>query len=299
MGSLINEAGSALGFNDITGQEAAAEAAQAAAGVQAQASLSGIDEQRRQFDISQEQAAPFRGAGVSALEQQRILLGLGGNEQLDPNAARRAGLEERIAALQGGGAGLRGGETGQITSFTGANGKTEFFNQESNQGSNQESNQQLSELQAQLSAIPQFTAEDRGTAQDQQARAFDQLADSPGQRFIRDRQERALLRNASATGGLGGGNVQTALQQQAVGFAQQDIQNQFGRLGQLAGQGQAVTTNQAQLGGQTASNISNLLGQEGAARASGILAPAQANAAVTNQALQLGGVALGAYLGAP
>ena len=139
--------------------------------------------------------------------------------------------------------------------------------------------------------------EERGTAQEQQAQAFAQLEDSPGQRFIRDRQERALLRNASATGSLGGGNVLTALQQQAAGFAQQDIQNQFGRLGQLAGQGQAITTSQAQLGGQTAAGISNLLGQEGAARASGILAPAQANAAATGQILGLAGTLGGASIG--
>lgn len=216
MGSIVNklvEVGTLGQVTDITGQEAAAEAGTAAAEAQAQAALAGIEEQRRQFDISQEQAAPFREAGVGALGQQQALLGLSGQEA-------------------------------QQAAFTG-------------------------------------------------------LEESPGQRFIRDRQERALLRNASATGGLGGGNVQTALQQQAVGFAQQDIQNQFGRLGQLSGQGQVATTNIAQLGGQTAGNIANLLGQQGAARASGILAPAQANAAATGQILQLGGQIAGAAFGAP
>lgn len=216
MGNLVNkgiEIASLGTVPDALGINEAADAAEEAAAVQAQASLAGIEEQRRQFDVSQEQAAPFREAGVGALGQQEALLGLSGQEA-------------------------------------------------------------------------------------QQA-AFSGLEESAGQRFIRDRQERSLLRNASATGGLGGGNVQTALQQQAVGFAQQDIQNQFGRLGQLAGQGQAITTNQAQLGGQTSANIAGLLGQEGAARASGILAPSQANTAATNQLLALGGQAAGAYAGAP
>ena len=216
MGGLVNkvvEIGTLGLVDDITGQDAVADAAQAAAGVQADASLAGIEEQRRQFDISQEQAAPFREAGVGALGQQQALLGLSG--------------------------------------------------------------------------------------QDAQQAAFSGLEESAGQRFIRDRQERSLLRNASATGGLGGGNVQTALQQQAAGFAQQDIQNQFSRLGQVSGQGQAATTNIAQLGGQTSSNIANLLGQEGAARASGVLAPAQANAAATNQLFSLGGTIGGALLGNP
>lgn len=214
MAKVVNDAVSLNTFGlvkDVTGSKAAGKAAEAAAGAQEGAALAGIAEQRRQFDVSQEQAAPFREAGVGALGQQQALLGLFGQEA--------------------------------------------------------------------------------------QQQAFAGLTESPGQQFLRQRQEKALLRNAAATGGLGGGNVLTALQQQATGFAQQDIQNQFGRLGQLAGQGQIATTNIAQLGGQTASNIANLTGQAGAARASGILGPAQAEAAATGQVLQLGGQVIGALAG--
>ena len=101
-----------------------------------------------------------------------------------------------------------------------------------------------------------------------------------------------MLRNSAAIGGLGGGNVRTALQEQAVGFAQQDINNQFGRLGQLAGQGQNAANTSGQLGAQSAGQIANLQANQGAAQASGILAPAQASAAATNQILQLGGIGL-------
>lgn len=66
-----------------------------------------------------------------------------------------------------------------------------------------------------------------------QAQANTQFAESPGQQFIRERQQRALLRNQGAIGGLGGGNVRTALQEQAAGFAAQDQQNQFNRLSSL------------------------------------------------------------------
>lgn len=216
MSSIVNkvvEIGTYGLVDDVTGVDAANEAAQAAAGVQADASLAGIDEQRRQFDATQANLQPFQDAGVGALTQQQALLGLSGQEA-------------------------------QQAAYTG-------------------------------------------------------LEESAGQRFLRDRQERALLRNASATGGLGGGNVQTALQQQAMGFAQQDIQNQFGRLGQLAGQGQQAVTTGGQLGGQTATNIANLQGAAGAARASGILAPAQNEAAFTNQLFALGGQVAGAVAGAP
>jgi hypothetical protein len=133
------------------------------------------------------------------------------------------------------------------------------------------------------------------SGQEAQSQAYGQLEESAGQRFLRDRQQKALLRNQAAIGGLGGGNVRTALQEQAMGFAQQDIQNQFGRLGQLAGQGQNAANTAGQFGSQAASNISNLQAQQGAAKASGILGSAQANAAATGQLLQLGGQAVGAY----
>lgn len=152
--------------------------------------------------------------------------------------------------------------------------------------------------EAGVSALAQQQALLGLSGQDAQQQAFAGLNESSGQRFLRERQEKSLLRNQAAIGGLGGGNVRTALQQQAMGFAQQDINNQFGRLGQIAGQGQAATTNLGQFGAQNAANIAQL-GQAGAeARASGVLGAAQANTQFTNQLFQLGGQAAGAYLGA-
>lgn len=109
-----------------------------------------------------------------------------------------------------------------------------------------------------------------------QAAAFAALEQSPGQQFLRERAQKNLLRSASAIGGLGGGNVRSALVQQGIGFAQQDLQNQFGRLGQLAGQGQAAATNIGQFGQQTAGNIGGALISGGQARATGILRQGQA-----------------------
>jgi hypothetical protein len=117
-----------------------------------------------------------------------------------------------------------------------------------------------------------------------QTGALNLINESPGQKFLRDRGQKNLLRNSAAIGGLGGGNVREALVQQGVGFAQQDIQNQFGRLGQIAGQGQAAPTgagldqralgNAAQIGqfgAQSSGNIQNALLASGNARASGII----------------------------
>jgi hypothetical protein len=129
-----------------------------------------------------------------------------------------------------------------------------------------------------------------------QEQAYNQFNESPGQRFLRQRQEKALLANASAIGGLGGGNVRTALQQQAVGFAQQDFDNQFSRLGQIAGQGQAATNTMGQFGAQNAANIAQMDKSGSEARASGILGAAQAETQFNNQLMQLGGQAAGAAM---
>lgn len=64
---------------------------------------------------------------------------------------------------------------------------------------------------------------------DQQQAAIDAFIQSPGQQYLRDEQEQSLLRNASSIGGLGGGRVRSALQEQAFGRAatnqQQGLQN--------------------------------------------------------------------------
>lgn len=70
-----------------------------------------------------------------------------------------------------------------------------------------------------------------------QKQAYQQVTESPGQEFLRQRQERSLLRNQAAIGGLGGGNVRTALQEQAFGRAQTDIDRRVERLGGLTSQG--------------------------------------------------------------
>lgn len=102
-----------------------------------------------------------------------------------------------------------------------------------------------------------------------EAAALSRAENSPGQQFLRDRAQKNLLRNASAIGGLGGGNVRKALVRQGVGFAQQDLQNRFGRLGQLAGQGQAAGTAIGQFGQASASNIGNAASNIGSAAIAG------------------------------
>jgi hypothetical protein len=240
--------------DDFTGTEAAGEAGQAAANVQAQAAMAGLEFSKEQRDFERRRLEIDRAQNTKRYNQQFDL----SQERFDLNREDNA---PRIVA----------------------------------------GNRASSRQQALLGL----------SGQNKQQLAYDDIQESAGQRFLRERSQRALVRNSSAIGGLGGGNVRTALQEQATGFAMQDVDNQFNRLGAIAAQGQNASNASGQIGAQPTStnasnfqtnipgdstnNIINALSNQGAAQASGILAPAQANAAFTNQLLQLGGAAAGAY----
>lgn len=108
-------------------------------------------------------------------------------------------------------------------------------------------------------------------AKPQQA-AIQLLQNQPYFQSLVKQGETALLQNASATGGLRGGNVQAALAQFRPNMLNQAIQQQFANLGGLTQVGQASAANQASAGMGSAANIANLLAQKGAAQAGGVLA---------------------------
>lgn len=60
---------------------------------------------------------------------------------------------------------------------------------------------------------------------------YDNYQMSPGQQYLQGQQEQARMRQASATGSLGGGGTQIALQRDAAGFAMQDMDKYLQRLG--------------------------------------------------------------------
>lgn len=85
-----------------------------------------------------------------------------------------------------------------------------------------------------------------------QKQAYAQYQQSPGVAFAQQEAERALLRNASATGGLGGGNTLRDLTQLATGMYMQDYNNQFNQIGTVADRGLSASTTGAGLQGQQA-----------------------------------------------
>lgn len=214
MGSLANDVinvGSFGLIEDATGQEAAAAAAQGAAGLQFDAAMAGLDLNASQFAQTQANMQPAIDAANAATQQQMALTGLSGV--------------------------------------------------------------------------------------DAQQQAFSQFATSPAQQFLQDRAQTNLLQNAAAAGGIGGGNVLSELVQQGVGFASQDFNNQFNRLGSIAGQGNVAAGNLGQFGAASANTGAGLLQAGGAAQASGLLGTAAANAAGTNQVLGIAGMVGGAMGG--
>lgn len=118
-----------------------------------------------------------------------------------------------------------------------------------------------------------------------QGSAIDAIAQSPQMQALLARGENSILQNASATGGLRGGNTQAALAQFSPALLSQLIDQQYSRLGGLSGMGQSAASMTGNAGLQTGSNIANLLQQQGAAQAGGLLTSARINQAAIGQGL--------------
>ena len=94
--------------------------------------------------------------------------------------------------------------------------------------------------------------------------------------------ENAILQNASATGGLRGGNTQAALAQFRPQLLNQLINQRYQNLAGMTSLGQNAAAGTGNAGMQSASNISNLYQQSGAAQAGAALASGQASANMWN-----------------
>ena len=104
-----------------------------------------------------------------------------------------------------------------------------------------------------------------------QQEAIDRIAGGPLLQALTRRGEQAMLQNASATGGLRGGNLQGALAQFRPAMLQAALDQQYARLGGLTSLGQQSAAGVGTAGLQTGVNTAGLLGQAGAAQAGGII----------------------------
>jgi hypothetical protein len=132
---------------------------------------------------------------------------------------------------------------------------------------------------------------------DAQAKAISGVQSSPIYTSALAAGNRNILSNASATGGLRGGNTQAALGQFAPTLLSSVIQQQYGNLAGITSQGENAAAGVGNAGIQTGNSITGLLQQQGASQAGNALAQGSANtgyaSAVTN-ALGLYG-ALGGF----
>jgi hypothetical protein len=113
-----------------------------------------------------------------------------------------------------------------------------------------------------------------GGPEAQQA-AIAQIEQSPQFQAMVQQGETAILQNASATGGLRGGNTQAALAQFRPQMLSQLIQQQMANLGGLSGMGQQSALGAAGYGQQGAQNVMGQLGAIGQAQAGSALAQGQ------------------------
>lgn len=111
-----------------------------------------------------------------------------------------------------------------------------------------------------------------------QQTAINNLMGSSQFQTIAKQGEDAMLQNASATGGLRGGNIQGALAQFRPQLLNQMIQQQFSNLGGITSLGQNAAAGQGNAGMQSANAISAALQQQGAAQAGAALAAGQGQA---------------------
>lgn len=133
---------------------------------------------------------------------------------------------------------------------------------------------------AQAGPLPGGTSGSPVTINGNTGNPISQIESSPIYKGMYQQGEDAILQNASATGGLRGGNTESLLAQYRPQLLNHLIQQRFNNLGSITSMGQNAAAGVGNAGMSTGNNISNLYGQQGAANAGAALAGGQAIANV-------------------
>jgi len=132
-----------------------------------------------------------------------------------------------------------------------------------------------------------------GPAGSEQAQ-IDAVRRSPAFQSMLRQGEESILQRASATGGLRGGNIQAALAQFSPQLLAQELETRYNRFGGMTQLGQNAAAGVGTAGMATGTNVANLLGQQGAARAGGIVGQAKAWSDALNTPMRMYGMQMGA-----
>ena len=127
-----------------------------------------------------------------------------------------------------------------------------------------------------------------------QQSAIDNLKNGPLFQSLYRQGNEAILGNASATGGLRGGNTEGALYNLGSDTLNQVIQNQIGNLTGLSDSGLRTGGLLGQFGADTGNSIAQLLASQGTALASGQLGSASGLTGALNS---IGGLPWGSIFG--
>jgi hypothetical protein len=129
---------------------------------------------------------------------------------------------------------------------------------------------------------------------DKSAAALAALKDSPIYASLIRSGDEGVLQNASATGGLRGGNLQRGLADFHADTFAQLIQRQLENLSGVSGAGLTAGADLGQLGANKSNALAGLFGQQGAAQAGSTLAQSGINQQLTNNVFK----SLGSFAGA-
>ena len=259
-----------LGGASIIGGVASSRASSNAAEAQVESNDAAIAEQRAARLRAEQLLQPYAQAGTPALQQLMAIAGIGGQGGgTDWNAYAQSNPELMAAYNAQGRFGGIGGR------FEGDPETGQFFNFGGGAGSGPQSLEQFAQQYYNQNGgdISQFQS---GGADAAQAAAISQQENSPFFQSLVARGEDAILQNASATGGLRGGNTQAALAQFRPQMLNQFIEQQYGRLSGIASLGQNAAAGAGNIGLQTAANTGNILMNSGAARAGNSIAQGNA-----------------------
>ena len=133
-------------------------------------------------------------------------------------------------------------------------------------------------VQSGTTALSRYNALTGLSGQEAQQSIINQITSGAEYGSLVRQGEEAILQSASATGGLRGGNTQSALAKFRPEILSSLIRDEYSRLGNMVSMGQNAAAGVGNAGMQTGQNISNQYGQIGQAQAGAALARGQATA---------------------
>lgn len=263
----VGAAGSVLSSN------AQSKAAKSAANASQQATDASIAEQRRQFDIAQQNQQPWLNTGQSALTELAGLYGLstGGGANRSTYDFLQANPDVKTS-IDAGYFGGSGNYDSAVNWF-----KNEYGN------------------------APNVNNPTVGTGQYGQATgvgsggSLSPFFASPDYQFRQNEQGRALTARNAALGIQDSGAAQKSALQYSGNLASGEFNNYANRLASLAGVGQSAANQSAQQGQNFANNVSNLQGQNAQNLGSSYAQQGQNSANMWGNLANIGAGALGVW----